>query len=116
MVKPAEIIDYSDPPPVTRKANRRSRYQDIIDHLKANPGKKAKVMENVNTASAKVFRTAGLKVEVRKTGDERRVDVWAVWEGKALKSDAKKPSPSERPPRVRRRDRGRPRRPGANPV
>lgn len=100
-VEQAEVLEWSEAPPV-RRGVRGSKYDGIIDELKANPGKQALVMTNVNSASAKVFRDAGLTVTTRSMGDgTKKVNVWAVYEptegegddaGEAPAPKAKKPA------------------------
>lgn len=87
----AEVLEWSEAPAVKRGA-RGSKYDGIIAQCKANPGHEAKVMENVNAASARVFRDAGLRVKTRSTGDGRKVDVWVVWEGAAEAVEAEAPA------------------------
>lgn len=82
----AEVLEWSEAPPVKR-GTRGSKYDGIIAQLKANPGKEAKVMSDVNSASARIFRENGLTVKTRSTGNGRKVDVWAVWEGEAVEAE-----------------------------
>lgn len=64
-----------------KRGERGSKYDGVIAELKANPGREAMVMTNVNSASARIFRDNGLTVKTRSTGDSRKVDVYAVYNG-----------------------------------
>lgn len=96
-----EVLAWEDPPEVKR-GQRPSKYQPIIDSVKAKPNTWALVMENVNAASAKVFTQHGLKITTRSMGDKSgRVNVWAMFpsdEGEAP-ADVEVTSKPKRTPR-----------------
>jgi len=72
-------IEWETPPAVVRKT-RRSKYDPIVDALKDNPGQWAKVMVDVNSATARVLITNGCTITTRQNGlGEGKVDVWAVF-------------------------------------
>ena len=75
----ASTVDWGAPPPVQR-GQRKSKYDPIVEELKQKPGKFALVMQNVNSASAKVLTQRGCKITTRSTGaGDSRVNVWAMW-------------------------------------
>jgi hypothetical protein len=79
-------VEWSEPPTITRH-KRTSKYQPKIDKLMERPGVWAKVMTNVNTASAKVFTNHGCEITTRSNG-QGKVDVWAMYPGDAEDDDS----------------------------
>jgi hypothetical protein len=74
-----DSLTWEPPPPVSR-GQRSSKYDPIVEQLKANPGQWTQVLWNVNSASARVFIKKGCEITTRSTGDgSGRVNVWAMF-------------------------------------
>lgn len=76
-------IKQSDPPPMKRKTGPRgSKYDPVIEQLKATPGQWFLVCEDVTTTTSRVFKINGCKTTTRAHEGSlkpHRVDVWAMW-------------------------------------
>lgn len=88
----ATVIDWAEPPAVSRGA-RPSKFDPVIEALKEKPGEWALVLEDVNSASARVFIKKGCEITTRSTGkNDGKVNVYARFPGDSEDTPAS-PSP-----------------------
>lgn len=110
MAKNKEVVLQWTDPPAVKRGQRESKFDPTIESLKENPGNWALVLEDVNSASARIFAKKGCKITTRSTGEadedgksNGRVNVWAMFPDGDTPEDSTPDSPSPSKPKAKKK-------------